>query len=219
MRPVTYPQLVSSRVLLTCNDAIPKSATRSVFLSSNSRFSGFKSLWLHIQQQQQCNFVYRCQRSLFQGVWLTKDRNQKHWPDRQAVAEVQGWNDLAEVVSRLLRREATFLDQIVKQFPTWYILQDEKPTHTHTYTNTHPLTHTHTHTWLMLCNVRFVSHLTGISCFRRHRRGQARVDAPQVSWWQSLFQPNTTRVNPLHTYSYLEQRIHNNYLLLICHLS
>lgn len=44
--PLTHPQLVSSRLSPTCRDAMPKSAIRMLFLSSSSRFSGFKSLWL-----------------------------------------------------------------------------------------------------------------------------------------------------------------------------
>ena len=42
----SYPQLVSSIEPSTCRDAIPKSATRILFFSSSSKFSGFKSLWL-----------------------------------------------------------------------------------------------------------------------------------------------------------------------------
>lgn len=43
----THPQLVSNRLSPTWSDAIPKSAIRMLFFSSSSRFSGFKSLWLH----------------------------------------------------------------------------------------------------------------------------------------------------------------------------
>lgn len=43
---MTHPQLVSKRLSPTCREAIPKSAILMLFFSSNSRFSGFKSLWL-----------------------------------------------------------------------------------------------------------------------------------------------------------------------------
>lgn len=44
--PAAHPQLVSSRLSPTCNEAMPKSAIRMLFFSSRSRFSGFRSLWL-----------------------------------------------------------------------------------------------------------------------------------------------------------------------------
>lgn len=51
----TYPQLVSRRLSPTCRDAMPKSAIRMLFLSSSSRFSGFKSLWLGSKGQMSLN--------------------------------------------------------------------------------------------------------------------------------------------------------------------
>lgn len=53
--PLTHPQLVSSRLSPTCKDAMPKSAIRMLFLSSSSRFSGFKSLWLGSKGQMSLN--------------------------------------------------------------------------------------------------------------------------------------------------------------------
>lgn len=44
---MTHPQLVSKRLSPTCREAIPKSAILMLFFSSNSRFSGFRSLWLN----------------------------------------------------------------------------------------------------------------------------------------------------------------------------
>ena len=46
----THPQLVSNIEPSTCKEAIPKSATRMLFLSSRSRFSGFKSRWLKMKK-------------------------------------------------------------------------------------------------------------------------------------------------------------------------
>lgn len=51
----THPQLVSRRLSPTCRDAMPKSAIRMLFLSSSSRFSGFKSLWLGSKGQMSLN--------------------------------------------------------------------------------------------------------------------------------------------------------------------
>ena len=44
----TYPQLVSKSFPPTWRLAIPKSATLICLLSSSSRFSGFRSLWLGV---------------------------------------------------------------------------------------------------------------------------------------------------------------------------
>ena len=52
----TYPQLVSSMEPSTCNDAMPKSATRMLFFSSSNKFSGFKSRWL--QTRHKVRFKY-----------------------------------------------------------------------------------------------------------------------------------------------------------------
>lgn len=46
-REDTHPQLVSNRLSPTWSEAMPKSAIRMLFFSSRSRFSGFRSLWLH----------------------------------------------------------------------------------------------------------------------------------------------------------------------------
>ena len=109
----SHPQLVSSMDPSTCSDAIPKSATRMLFFSSSNRFSGFKSRWLkHMVIKYTCTYdvIEVCSS-----------------PDGVTVAEVEGWYDLSEELSRFFRRQSTFFDEVVEQLATTHVLQHQVP--------------------------------------------------------------------------------------------
>lgn len=84
----TYPQLVSSICPVGCKEAIPKSAILMFFSRSSSRFSGFKSRWLYIQQGQYD--ISPCVRT---------DTQPENSPDQVSMAVIQSNDDLLKVFS------------------------------------------------------------------------------------------------------------------------
>ena len=106
----TNPQLVSSIEPSTCNDAIPKSATRILFLSSRSRFSGFKSRWLIQWKNRGNNYysVFRClQFASFFFFFSKSEATVQHYFDAKTDPYHIEWlwqKSRAEMICRKNRR-------------------------------------------------------------------------------------------------------------------